>query len=221
MLMILAGMASAAEYVLTLDAQTATGNFDTTATAGYITAVLDLDTFKTLVTTQTSDCLMTFTLNGVTDKSGNPIVNVGAGTQDNTIKGTHNAVGSTVTAFYTPKPDSLSDLSTKLDFDDIASVGLTFAYNKTDGSKIILTTLANDGTYTDYVSPVSGLKWSSSNISGANIDAHYIDFAKVYTGTYTEEELINTAHSLVTPEPATATLSLLALAGLAARRRRH
>lgn len=217
MLLALAGMACAAEPIITLNSETTHADL-TNTTAAYIAAVMNMDTFATLVTNQTSDAMVTFNLTAGPDTK-----QVGAGTQDGTLKGTHNTIGSTVTAFYTPNPNPVGNLKSTLDFESLTGAVLTFAYDKAEGSRIILTTLDNQGVYTDYVGEINGLKWASSLINGANIDAAYVTTANVYGGTWKNniEDITATAHGLLVPEPATATLSLLALAGLAARRRRH
>lgn len=62
-------------------------------------------------------------------------------------------------------------------------------------------------------------------ITGAAIDSSLVESAYVFSGSYTEDGLKGLSAELLkstvsVPEPATATLSLLALCGLAARRRR-
>lgn len=217
MLLALAGMACAAEPIITLDSETTHADL-TNTTAAYIAAVMDMDTFATLVKNQTSDALVTFNLTAGPDTK-----QVGAGTVGNDIKGTHNKVGETISNYYTPNGDPFAGLKNKLDFNSLTGAVLTFAYDRGQGSRIILTTLNEEGVLTDYVGEIDGLKWASSQINGANIDAAYVSTANVYGGTWKDnmDELTATAHGLLVPEPATATLSLLALAGLAARRRRH
>ena len=122
-------------------------------------------------------------------------------------------------------------LSTLLESDAWANAtgaALTLSVKVADNADEALTgiylTLADkDGNLTEYSNTTNAIRWSSFNPTygvtgvqtGELTKKAYIFNTDV---TATNAKALNAA---ILPEPATATLSLLALAGLAARRRRH
>ena len=101
---------------------------------------------------------------------------------------------------------------------DQASVVLTYSYST--GTTAIFTAVKNDGSVT-----ALGGTWNNELISsGMQIDKFTFDSSIVkqsfvFSSISTVEQATQLGYTVI-PEPATATLSLLALAGLAARRRR-
>lgn len=112
-----------------------------------------------------------------------------------------------------------------------------WGYNSTDGSSNVdkmvftmtypsagvatsyLSVYLNDGTVFEYSgASAAGFKFTYSDISSFAVNSALVSDAVLFTGVKTADQ-IKTVHFLI-PEPTTATLSLLALAGLAARRRR-
>lgn len=105
------------------------------------------------------------------------------------------------------------------------AASLTMAHDSSNGTYTLLTVHLSDGTFLEYEKTESGLRWSNT-IGVSSITIGSDDAA---TNPVTQAWLFDTKLSVedakainkqLIPEPATATLSLLALAALAARRRR-
>ena len=113
---------------------------------------------------------------------------------------------------------------------DVTGAALTFAFApknaETDvyGLSIALTVTYSDNTYKSIVGNTTGFSWSNNAYWANSVyyDDTYLTAPTVTkSGTWTHDSLVQAnAGALGIPEPTTATLSLLALAGLAARRRR-
>ena len=110
-------------------------------------------------------------------------------------------------------------------WDAVASAGLVYSFGKADGTAVAFTLIGNDGSVlVDSYVFASALKSSSAGADALTFDdsvaaSYYFDG---YKGG-NEANMKALAGAVATasiPEPTTATLSLLALAGLAARRRR-
>ncbi len=123
---------------------------------------------------------------------------------------------------------NLSDLNGDAEgtgWDAVASAGLVYSFGKGSGTAVAFTLIGNDGSVlVDSYVFAGGLKSGSAGAAALTFDesvaaSYYLD---VYTGG-NEADMKALAGAVATasiPEPTTATLSLLALAGLAARRRR-
>lgn len=93
-----------------------------------------------------------------------------------------------------------------------------------EGVSILISVLYEDNTVTHLYGNDSGLKWSSNYITAVTYADNLMDTPTVtVTSTPWSEASLTQINEKVLgiPEPTTATLSLLALAGLAARRRRR
>lgn len=122
----------------------------------------------------------------------------------------------------------LADGFQAIEWENITGAALTIVLSGNSGIKTcgFLTLEDADGNYHEYYASDAGLGWSGadrelSNITIANSDL--VNVAYVYDSAYTmanAQKLNKTIIASSIPEPTTATLSLLALAGLAARRRR-
>lgn len=116
----------------------------------------------------------------------------------------------------------LSDVVTS-DWASAKEAALTMAYHKTNGSYALLSVYLSDGTILNYAGTSTGLKWSdTAGVSSITIgdDANLVKQAYLFNSKL-DATSIQSIHQSLLPEPTTATLSLLALAGLATRRRRQ
>ena len=110
-------------------------------------------------------------------------------------------------------------------WDSVAGAGIVYSFDKSAGTVGALTLCNADGNVILSHSVLLGSLKTSSAVAAA------ISFGDMVTGYYYSNNAANAADALaaatqiavnsIIPEPATATLSLLALAGLAARRRRR
>lgn len=91
--------------------------------------------------------------------------------------------------------------------------------------EIIFSTMDAAGTISSVTWTNSGVNHAEVTYNGAvtaaAIDARYVTEGYAAQGAWTSASLKALSESMLAPEPATATLSLLALAGLMARRKRH
>ena len=126
--------------------------------------------------------------------------------------------------------DNLSDLNgdaAGTGWDNIASAGLVYSFGATSGTSVAFTLIDTNGNaIIDSYVTAGGLKSSSAVADalsfGDAVSSSYY-FNTYMGGSEADMKALSNAAAVAAPipEPATATLSLLALAGLAARRRRH
>ena len=112
----------------------------------------------------------------------------------------------------------------------ITSAAITFAFAPKDASteefglSVALTVIYDDNTTKTIVGNATGLSWSNNDYWVTDVyydDAFLTAPLVTKSATWTHDTLVQANEkALGIPEPTTATLSLLALAGLAARRRR-
>lgn len=205
---------------LTSSAPTVSGTYNTPNM--FIVAKLDLEKAKTLTNTS-SGVLVDMTLSSGANR-------VAAGVKANDLKFTTDALNSTPTTFWTPQNlaagEHVADIVSALNNTENKAIdaALTLSYSTTAdlGSGMVVSILFEDGSYQDYSFQHVKVLWSGSKVTGAEINTTYVTKAYLFKneGAWTNDALVATTHNLLVPEPATATLSLLALAGLAARRRR-
>lgn len=139
--------------------------------------------------------------------------------------------GAGATVFGTNGNAATSYLS-DIDWTNVAGAALTISYNgissKTAplGVQLYFTVELKDGTILDTVTAGdNGTQWVQNqwDVTAIGYDPTYLEGLTIYDGYATAEQAIalNKAVLPTIPEPTTATLSLLALAGFAARRRRR
>ncbi len=126
--------------------------------------------------------------------------------------------------------DNLSDLNgdaAGTGWDNIASAGLVYSFGATSGTSVAFTLIDTNGNaIIDSYVTAGGLKSGSAVADalsfGDAVSSSYY-FNTYMGGSEADMKVLSNAAAVAAPipEPATATLSLLALAGLAARRRRH
>ncbi len=117
-----------------------------------------------------------------------------------------------------------NDLAT-IDWDTVADAGLVYSFSSTGGTSVAFTLLDAEGTaIVDTYATAGALKSASATASTISFDNSVIGVYYFNGGvTETNAKALAKSAAVMTgtvPEPTTATLSLLALAGLAARRRR-
>lgn len=127
---------------------------------------------------------------------------------------------SVATAGTTPSLNSL--------FGNAQYAVLTLGISGTGADRLIITTIDSSGALTSSSFGISATNANftyDGSVTGFSMNAAsgLVTDAYVGTGAWTEAQLTDLGTSVIRliPEPATATLSLLALAGLAARRHRH
>lgn len=121
---------------------------------------------------------------------------------------------------------TLGNAASTIDWTDISTAALTMTYSYTTGSDTLGTTFylsyvdSTSGDVYTYVGYAAALRYSSHSGTAINVDTNYASLVSYSTETASVSEAIALNTAALAPEPATATLSLLALAGLAVRRRR-
>ncbi|MEE1265159.1 MAG: PEP-CTERM sorting domain-containing protein, partial [Akkermansia sp.] len=119
---------------------------------------------------------------------------------------------------------------TSIDWTNAAGAALTVTYNgissRTEplGVQIYFSVAMNDGSIVTLNAGNNGTQWITNeyDVTEIRYTTTYLDALTIYDGYATADQAweLNKGVLPSIPEPATATLSLLALAGLAARRRR-
>ncbi|MGN0821069.1 MAG: PEP-CTERM sorting domain-containing protein, partial [Akkermansia sp.] len=114
-----------------------------------------------------------------------------------------------------------SNLTSKLD--SLTGLAVTFSHSDTVSSSLYVTLRFSDGSITELYGTSTTFKWSSGvgSTSEVKINEDYIDHIYLFNEALSKKtaQVLNKEASV--PEPTTATLSLLALVGLCARRRRR
>jgi len=195
----------------------------------YTFAFLDLAEFKKLATDSgTSDAMLISYKN-----ASNTNIGIGKGSYsgkhplrfyNNDISTAPSGKGYSLTYSSGNQPGPADAYTLDgLDFTNVAGAVLTMGVCKGKSTLTCLTLMYADGTFKDYVQEATGYK-TSANYTDVAVSSTYVDEAYVYVDqSFTKETLAAANHDVLralVPEPTTATLTLLALAGLVVRRRR-
>ena len=234
----LLALGSISQAALTLDATDVYNyDWDTNVTSAAVTLILSADAITALDNNQTLN--QVFAAFDITGGSA------GAGTLSPThfaIENTTYTVdGNTTTAFRASDsgvPKSFSNTRFQLftsgsysgaaAWDTAKYAALTFGITTSNNYKAraVLSVIDASGIITNITQAEITNKIAFTGISGVNInneDEDYVTGSYIYSGSWDNNALTTITEKALTaaiPEPTTATLSLLALAGLAARRRR-
>ena len=219
-----------ADATAVLNGNTTSYTFDATSqpTSAYVVFSLSTSALNTYKTTDTIDkAFVSF------DVSGSNNTNyVGlADTKRTSINRTANYLrieraqaGSNSNSFWSSTISRDTDVM-QTSLADAEAITLCLGTSKNGSAQVILSMIDSTGEVTHLGT------WSKSGmdaytaITGADIDSSLVESAYVFSGDYNEVGLKSLSVELLkstvsVPEPATATLSLLALCGLCARRRR-
>ena len=150
--------------------------------------------------------LNSYVLDGSGDPTRRPLT---ADNPDGAID-TNNFAASNVTGNLTSKLNTLT------------SAAITLSHDNTTSTSLYVTLNFSDGSTSEIYGANKDLKWSGGigTIESININGNYVEDTYLFRGTVDKDNAFALNEAAIIPEPATATLSLLALAGLAARRRR-
>lgn len=196
-----------------------------TSTNYAIVYQLDIDAFKTALEQST---LINHQIVGVNYS------NYGFAIRDNgALAFSTNGIGNSVSTYWSLSPtQTLSSSWLTNNGSDLVgativfSTGISFTGNTTTGTAGF-SLLYADGTIVDYLGTNAGFRTGGLSFNTISAMEGLVDAVYLYSGSPADVAsttvLASTAHNylqIAVPEPATATLSLLALAGLAARRRR-
>ena len=231
-LLALAGVAAATEQTITLSDYGYTDGF-------YATSVLDLEDLTSIITQKNLDT----TLIGVgvaldDDTTHSGVLTVKSWTNNELHVYSNQAAGVSSTGFGNANasfsaPDGYTwpqghAINNAFSMEDAVGGALTFAFApkaaETDvyGISIALSVAYADGSIQTIVGNAGGYSWSNNQYKATKIfydDAYITTPTVTKAGNWTHADLVAANKTALVPEPTTATLSLLALCGLAARRR--
>ena len=232
-LLALAGVAAATEQTITLSDYGYTDGF-------YATSVLGLEDLTSIITTKNLDTTLigvgvaldnntthsaVLTVKSWTNNEFHLYYNQAAGVSSSGF-GNASASFSAPDGYTWPQGHALNNA---FSMEDAVGGALTFAFApkaaETDvyGISVALTVAYADGSTQTIVGNAAGYSWSNNQYKATEIfydDAYITAPTVTKAGNWTHADLVSANMTALVPEPTTATLSLLALAGLAARRRR-
>ena len=199
------------------------GSLDIKGNNGFTVAVtLNTNTLKTYLTSDTTQHMIV----GHKGSGGNGdyttgIISNGSGTYAGGLTGSW---GDTMAYDNTTVVAGLADVT----WDNVTEAALTYVFNGNNtagdvlkGTSVCLTLVdANDNILYSQSGNLSGLVSAGNNYKELYFDTAIVTSAYVYNSAIGTADAQALTQMLIVPEPTTATLSLLALAGLAARRRR-
>ena len=228
-LLALAGVASAADFSATLADISSTNKTITTTgivdgeCIAHTVLTLDVAAIKTYLSSPTDSLtnLVSLKINDGSPNVGLSLYGSDFVAHDNTSVG--NLTDSLTITEPTGVSTSLEGLGS-IFTTDVTDAVLTYSHSAEGGSIAYLTVMKTDGTLLNYADKRGNYKATGNN---RHVETFTFNDAYVLSAdAYVVDSVISAADAFtlnknkLVPEPTTATLSLLALAGLAARRRR-
>lgn len=222
-------------------------SFATTGTTGSITlseptkyafiatSILSKDSLTTIISTANrNEALLGYTL---TDQQTSHSISVGSWNNQNELHIYNTTAGSSISGYAassfsdsTSWPANHKLVNAFPDLTNAVAGAITLGYQTTNasssvsGTAVVLSVLFGDGSITSIYGLSSGVKYSNTEVTTITYASELLESpqVEVLTSPWSKESLIEANNELLrtVPEAATATLSLLALAGLATRRRR-
>ena len=202
-------------------ANVTTTGFDFSSNAVTVALTLNADVLKGYFQLNSGSCM-------ITSVTGNNAIGVGTLVK-NGLEYFSGAWNSTID--YTPSGVD-TDMGRAALWENVQEASLVFSADRTTGARVIFTLTYTDGKDAFQTSGTAGSVKSSGWVpAGLYVDVTAVESIAMYNSYITLEDAKSIGLDLATvptnpdsgatiPEPTTATLSLLALAGLAARRRR-
>ncbi len=120
--------------------------------------------------------------------------------------------------------ETMNTALSSLNWDSLAGLALTYTYSDDSANNLYMSALYKDGSYIEATGVNTAGKYSNRTWGTLGLATDYVSSVSIYSGEATQAQAQALNHSPLSPsvpEPAPATLSLLALAGLAARLLRH
>lgn len=187
-----------------------------------VTLLLDVDNFAALFTKATSSARPVFvSMSG----AGSRIIGLEAHEGKRITGADGVAAGGVYNNLYSMAGGD-GDSVSAVNWENVTFAALTMALETGNaGTAWSLTVLNKDGTYTNRTANYNSLRWADmGDITDISVDPSVVTQAYAFDGHISGAAafaLNQAAIGAAVPEPAAATLSLLALAGLTARRRRR
>ena len=226
-LVALAGVATATSLSDGVAFTTSSFTMDTTSEVwndpgASVTLSLNVEAFANLFETATNSARPVFvSMSGM----GSNIVGLEAHESDRICGASGVTAGGTYNNLYSLNSNGTSDSISSIDWSSVKGAALTMALETlNNGTTWTLSVLKQDNTYMELTASNPALRWSNmGDISKIDVDKNVVTKAYAFDGEITGATAQGLNHEAIAasiPEPTTATLSLLALMGLAARRRR-
>ena len=202
-----------------------------------VAMTLDVERMRELLEKGNSQQWKTMIVNYVAGGVNTGVTVNGSANTDQTIKGSYLYARWNTDYAWNPSggsdviwsgSNSLADLNGEAEgtgWDEVAYAGLVYSFSNAAGTSVAFTLIGVDGSViVDSCVSAPGLIASGAGVEKLTFDEAVLS-SYYFNSALTEADRSNLANLAATakplPEPTTATLSLLALAGLAARRRRR
>lgn len=200
------------------------------------TSLLSKDSLSTIINTGNRwEALLGFTLTGGQISHS---ISVGTWNNQNELHIYNTTAGSAISGYaaYSFSDSTSWPTGHKLvnDFPDLTNAiagSITLGYQTVNasstlsGTAVVLSVLFSDGSITSIYGLNSSVKYKDQEVTTITYASELLESpqVEVLTSSWSKDSLIEANKGILrtVPEPTTATLSLLALAGLAARRRRR